>query len=172
MTKVELPKHLIKTSWGRCAVIREAVDSSYQQVGWYWNSEVRIAMAPDVSGFRGGLNYDHGDLSLQECLNSVIEIKNMLINQAVKQVEATISEVRWLVFNCRVKAETETEGVMAALRIHSADPDTELCKRKPLKDGKCSLMIDDDLEAATAVLVLLDAHGRVLAKKLTLIAGE
>lgn len=172
MTKVELPKHLTETRWGRCAVLREAVDSGYPQVGWYWNSEVSIAMAPGVSSFRGGLHYDHGGLSLQECLTPVIEIKNTLINQAVKQVEATLSEVRWLGFNCRVKAETEAEGVMAVLRTHPADPDTELCKRKPLKDGKCSLMVDDDLEGATAVLVLLDADGRVLAKKPTLIGEE
>lgn len=172
MTKVDLPKHLTETRWGRCAVLRSAVDSGYQQVGWYWNPDVSIAMAPGVSCFRAGLHYDHGGLSLQECLTPMIEVQNTLKQQAKSQVTAKLSDVRWLGLTCRVKAETSAEEVFAVIRTHPANPDTEISARKRLKEGKCSLMLEDDHEGTSAVLVLLDANDQVLAKKPTLVGDE
>src|SRR5690606_3178728 len=75
MAKVELPKHLTETRWGRCAVIKDSMDSGYQQVGWFWNNAVSIAMAPGASSFIAGRYYDHGGLSLQECLTPVIAVR-------------------------------------------------------------------------------------------------
>lgn len=172
MSKVELTKHLTDTRWGRCAVIKDAVDTGYLQLGWYWNKDVSIAMAPGISSFKAGQYYDHGGLSLQECLTPIIEINS---NQQVKpgpSVTATLSDLRWLGLTCKVQAETGAEGVTAVLRTHAADADSEICKRKPLKSGKCSLMVDDDFEGMTAVLVLLDESGNVLAKKPTLVGDE
>ncbi|MGA6096989.1 BREX-1 system phosphatase PglZ type B [Stutzerimonas marianensis] len=172
MSKVDLPKHLTETRWGRCAVIKDSVDSGYQQVGWYWNSAVSIAMAPGVCSFKAGQNYDHGGLSLQECLTPVIQIRNTKALTAVSAVTAALSDIRWLGLTCKVQAETTADGVLAVLRTHPADPDSEITKRKPLKDGKCSLLVDDQFEGSSAVLVLLDDQGNVLAKKPTLVGDE
>lgn len=172
MAKVDLPKHLTETRWGRCAVIKDSVDSGYQQVGWYWNSAVSIAMAPGVCSFKAGQNYDHGGLSLQECMTPVIQIRNTKAVTAVSAVTAALSDIRWLGLTCKIQAETTAEGVLAVLRTHPADPDSEITKRKPLKDGKCSLLVDDQFEGSSAVLVLLDDQGNVLAKKPTLVGGE
>lgn len=172
MAKVDLPKHLTETRWGRCAVIKDSVDSGYQQVGWYWNSAVSIAMAPGVCSFKAGQNYDHGGLSLQECMTPVIQIRNTKALTAVSAVTATLSDIRWLGLTCKIQAETTAEGVLAVLRTHPADPDSEITKRKPLKDGKCSLLVDDQFEGSSAVLVLLDDQGNVLAKKPTLVGDE
>jgi hypothetical protein len=172
MSKVDLPKHLTETRWGRCAVIKDSVDSGYQQVGWYWNSAVSIAMAPGVCSFKAGQNYDHGGLSLQECMTPVIQIRNTKAVTAVSAVTATLSDIRWLGLTCKIQAETTADGVLAVLRTHPADPDSEITKRKPLKDGKCSLLVDDQFEGSSAVLVLLDDQGNVLAKKPTLVGDE
>lgn len=172
MAKVDLPKHLTETRWGRCAVIKDSVDSGYQQVGWYWNSAVSIAMAPGVCSFKAGQNYDHGGLSLQECMTPVIQIRNTKAVAAVSAVTAALSDIRWLGLTCKIQAETTAEGVLAVLRTHPADPDSEITKRKPLKDGKCSLLVDDQFEGSSAVLVLLDDQGNVLAKKPTLVGDE
>jgi hypothetical protein len=172
MAKVDLPKHLTETRWGRCAVIKDSVDSGYQQVGWYWNSAVSIAMAPGVCSFKAGQNYDHGGLSLQECMTPVIQIRNTKAVAAISAVTATLSDIRWLGLTCKIQAETQAEGVLAVLRTHPGDPDSEITKRKPLKDGKCSLMVDDQFEGSSAVLVLLDDQGNVLAKKPTLVGDE
>jgi len=172
MAKVDLPKHLTETRWGRCAVIKDSVDSGYQQVGWYWNSAVSIAMAPGVCSFKAGQNYDHGGLSLQECMTPVIQIRNTKAVTAVSAVTATLSDIRWLGLTCKIQAETTADGVLAVLRTYPADPDSEITKRKPLKDGKCSLLVDDQFEGSSAVLVLLDDQGNVLAKKPTLVGDE
>lgn len=172
MAKVDLPKHLTETRWGRCAVIKDSVDSGYQQVGWHWNSAVSIAMAPGVCSFKAGQNYDHGGLSLQECMTPVIQIRNTKAVTAVSAVTATLSDIRWLGLTCKIQAETTADGVLAVLRTHPADPDSEITKRKPFKDGKCSLLVDDQFEGSSAVLVLLDDQGNVLAKKPTLVGDE
>lgn len=172
MAKVDLPKHLTETRWGRCAAIKDSVTSEYQQVGWYWNNDVSIAMAPGARCFKAGQHYDHGGLSLQECMTPVIEIRSSQPALPVSAVSATLSDIRWLGLTCRVQAETEAEGVLAVLRTHPGDPDSEISKRKPLKKGKCSLMVDDQYEGSSAVLVLLDDQGNVLAKKPTLVGDE
>ncbi len=172
MTRVDLPKHLTETRWGRCAVIKDSVASGYQQVGWYWNNQVSIAMAPGASCFKAGLHYDHGGLSLQECLTPVIEILSKKSTAAQSTATATLSDLRWIGLTCKVQAETSSEGVLAVLRTHAADPESEISKRRPLKKGKCTLMVDDKHEDTSAVLVLLDEQGNVLAKKSTLVGEE
>lgn len=172
MARVDLPKHLTETRWGRCAVIKDSVVSGYQQVSWYWNSQVSIAMAPGLTCFKAGLHYDHGGLSLQECLTPVIEVFNKKKPVTESTVTATLSNLRWLGLTCRVQAETSAENVLAVLRTHPADSSTEICSRKPLKQGKCALLVDDEHEGTTAVLVLLDEQDNVLAKKPTLVGEE
>ena len=172
MVKVELAKHLTETRWSRCAVIKDSVDSGYQQVGWYWNSSVSIAMAPGACSFKAGQHYDHGGLSLQECLTPVIEVRSTQAPVTTSAISATLSDLRWLGLTCKVQAQTSAEGVLAVLRTHPADPDSEITKRKPLKEGKCTLLVDDQYEGTSAVLVLLDGQGNVLAKKPTLVGDE
>lgn len=172
MARVDLPKHLTETRWGRCALIKDSVASGYQQIGWHWNSQVSIAMAPGASCFKAGLHYDHGGLSLQECLTPVIELLSKQSKTAKAKITATLSDPRWVGLRCRVQAETSGEGVFAVLRTQPADPDTEISKRQLLKEGKCSLLVDDQFEGASAVLVLLDEQDNVLARKLTLVGGE
>ena len=172
MVKVELAKHLTETRWSRCAVIKDSVDSGYQQVGWYWNSAVSIAMAPGACSFKAGQHYDHGGLSLQECLTPVIEVRSTQAPVTTSAISATLSDLRWLGLTCKVQAQTSAEGVLAVLRTHPADPDSEITKRKPLKEGKCTLLVDDQYEGTSAVLVLLDGQGNVLAKKPTLVGDE
>lgn len=172
MKKVELPKYLTETRWGRCAVIKETVNSGFLEVNWYWNPQIHIAMAPGIHNFKAGQYYDHGGLSLQECFTPVITIVSN--KPSTKQVvNAVIDDIRWVGLVCKVKVTTESETVLAVLRTHPADPDSEICNRKPVKSGKASLMVEDDqLTQSSAVLVLLDDQGNVLAKKPTLVGDE
>ena len=87
-------------------------------------------------------------------------------------LQRLLEDLRWLGLTCKIQAQTASESVMAVLRTHAADAGTEISKRKPLKDGKCSLMVDDQYEHTSAVLVLLDEQGNVLAKLPTLVGGE
>lgn len=172
MPKVSLPKTLTETRWGRCAVIKDSVDSGFQQVGWYWNPNVSIAVAPGVSSFIAGHHYDHGGLSLQECLTPVITLRNTRAAKGKQDATAEIKDIRWLGLNCRVSVLTDNDGVSAVLRTRVADDGSSISRPKPIKNGKCSLMVDDEFEGESAVLVLLDSNGEVIAKKSTFVGED
>ncbi|WP_166424593.1 BREX-1 system phosphatase PglZ type B [Paraglaciecola sp. 20A4] len=170
MPKVDIPKHLTETRWGRCAVLKDSIKSEYLQVNWYWNPEVSIAMAPGISGFIDGKYYDHGGLSLQECLTPIIEVVNTAADMS-SGVKASISSVRWLGLTCKVEVETDGE-VYVCLRTSPADLSSEISKQKLVKNGKCTLMVEDDYEGTGAVLVLVDGNGELLAKKPMIVGDE
>ena len=172
MQKTDLPKHLTETRWGRCAVLKESASSGMLEVGWYWNPQVTIAMAPGARCFKAGQCYDHGGLSLQECLTPMIELVSTKSSRQ-KTVQAKVEDVRWMGLKCRIKVEVDDANVVAVLRTHAGDASSEICNRKPVKEGKCTLMVEDDrYEQQTAVLVLLDEHDNVLAKTATLVGEE
>lgn len=173
MEKVELAKHLTETRWGRCALVKSGVSTGYQEVGWHWNESVSIAMAPRVTCFKAGQHYDHGGLSLQECLTPVIKLVSSKPQIAKRSLSAELAEPRWAGLRCHVQAQLSEEAtIYAVLRTQQADASSEICQRKSLKDGKCSLVVDDEHEGKSAVLVLLDDNETVLAKKSTLVGDE
>lgn len=67
LPKAELPAKLTETKWGRCAVLKEAAgDHELLVLPWSFDANVRVALAPGISAFSSGRDYDHGGLSLQE----------------------------------------------------------------------------------------------------------
>ncbi len=74
LPKAELDKPLVRKYLSRCAILHDNASTGLSQVGWHWNPNVTIAMAPGVSAFTAGDYYNHGGLSLQECLTPVLEI--------------------------------------------------------------------------------------------------
>lgn len=74
LPKVELDKPLVRKHLSRCAILHDNVSTGLPQVGWHWNPNVTIAMAPGIGVFTFGDFYQHGGLSLQECLTPVLEI--------------------------------------------------------------------------------------------------
>lgn len=76
LPKGELNKSLGKNRQRRCAILNENVHHDGLIVPWYWNPSVSIAMAPGISSFVAGDYYNHGGLSIQECLTPVLNITN------------------------------------------------------------------------------------------------
>lgn len=67
LPKAELPAKLTETKWGRCAVLKDAAaDNHWLVLPWSFDAAVRVALAPGISAFSTGREYDHGGLSLQE----------------------------------------------------------------------------------------------------------
>lgn len=75
MPKAILNKNATSDQTPRCAIMKSTASSEHLTAPWYWNSNVNIAFAPGISAFRAGSHYDHGGLSLQECLTPVIDIR-------------------------------------------------------------------------------------------------
>lgn len=98
LPKVSLPKHATETRWGRCAQLKDSVSFSGLVVSWYWNFDVTIAMAPDISSFVGGRHYEHGGLSLQECITPVLKIRSFA--KVLSRASATIKTKKWVGLRC------------------------------------------------------------------------
>ena len=169
LPKVSLPKQATETLWGRCAQLKDSVSISGLVVAWHWNPSVSVAMAPSISSFIAGRHYEHGGLSLQECLTPILNIKSKFA--ILSQAKATITSKRWVGLACKVQVETG-DKVFAVLRKKPADEESNICVMKQIKDGGCSLLVeDDDYEGSSVVLVLLDSAGQLLAKQATIV-GE
>jgi len=169
MPKMDLPAQAADSRWGRCAQLKPNVHVEGLTLGWYWNANTAIHFPPGIYSFIAGRTYSHGGLSLQECLIPVISIEG----KPKPLAQASISSVRWLGLTCKVEVDSTTDGLLIDLRTKLADSATSLVKPKPVKEGKCSLMVsDDDHEGLMAMVVIVDKKGNVLAKQATTVGGD
>ena len=63
LPKTDLPEHLTLLRKGRCARLKEGSNTDQQIVPWYWDNEASIALAPGISCYEAGKEYEHGGLS-------------------------------------------------------------------------------------------------------------
>lgn len=170
LPKLDLPKYLVETRWGRCALIKQGAHSDLPSVPWHWDNAVHVAVPPGIAAFKASLEYVHGGLSVQECL-----VPELIVSSAAPvETEIAISSVKWLGLRCRVQTNPGAVGLMADIREGIADKTTSLvAKPKEIEpDGQTSLLIlDDHKSGAKATVVLVDASDTVVAKFPTVI-GE
>ncbi|WP_282176010.1 BREX-1 system phosphatase PglZ type B [Vibrio nereis] len=76
LPKGEIHKSLGTNRQRRCAILKTNAQYDGLVVPWFWNPSVSIAMAPGISGYVSGDHYNHGGLSLQECLTPVLNVRN------------------------------------------------------------------------------------------------
>jgi len=170
LPKLDLPKYLAETRWGRCALIKEGVQSELPSVPWHWASTVHVAVPPGVGAFKASLEYAHGGLSVQECLVPELTVSSA----APVEADIAIVSAKWVGLRCRVQASAGAVGLLADIRESIADKATSLvAKPKEIEpDGQTSLLVLDDRKSgARATVVLVDASDTVVAKFPTVI-GE
>jgi hypothetical protein len=170
LPKLDLPKYLAETRWGRCALIKEGVQSELPSVPWHWASTVHVAVPPGVGAFKASLEYAHGGLSVQECLVPELTVSSA----APVEADIAIVSAKWVGLRCRVQASAGAVGLLADIRESIADKATSLvAKPKEIEpDGQTSLLVLDDRKSgAKATVVLVDASDTVVAKFPTVI-GE
>ncbi len=170
LPKLDLPSFLVETRWGRCALIKEGVQSELPLVPWHWAGVVHVAVPPGVGAFKASLEYAHGGLSVQECLVPELTVTSA----APVEADIAITSVKWVGLRCRVQASAGAVGLLADIRESIADRATSLvAKAKETEpDGQTSLLVLDDRKSGTkATVVLVDANDTVVAKFPTVI-GE
>ena len=84
LPKIDLPKFLTDTRWGRCAVLADGAHSTLPVWPWTWSPAIQVVCAPGVGSFLGGLEYAHGGVSPQECRIPEIHVRNTAAAQATK----------------------------------------------------------------------------------------
>lgn len=169
LPKQELNKDLTETRWGRCALIKEGAKTDLLHLPWRWNPSVYIAYAPGISFFKRNEEYAHGGVSVQECLTPVLQV----YHTQVQKTTANIASVKWVNLSCKIETENAPEAYRVDIRTKYNDPTTSivLTQNKPLLDNKISLLVDDGAEGTSAAIVLTDANGVIMDKKLTLVGG-
>ena len=169
LPKADLPKYLTETRWRRCAVVKESASVNLPCFDWHWSEGVRIASPPGIQCFLAGEEYNHGGLSLQECVVPQISIRA----GTTPSVSATIESMKWSRLRCRIKVGGSFGGCSVDLREKAADPATSIVEPRPVgSEGAVSLVVEDDtLEGRAMNLVLLDAGGRIIEKKPVSIGG-
>jgi len=166
-----LPKYLVESRWSRCASIKSDAQVQTPLAGWYWNPSEVFAYATGARCFGNGMQYAHGGLSLQECLVPDLVFQG---DTAASDLVARIADVQWVKMRCRVVVETFVAGMTVDIRTKASDTASSLASPKPVDaEGRAGLLVEDDALIGTAAsVVLLDASGRVVAKRATTIGGE
>lgn len=181
LPKCELPKYLTATRWRRCAVVKPSATVELSCFSWFWSDDVRIACPPGIDCFMAGEEFNHGGLSLQECI-----VPQLIIRGGVPSiVAAKIEQVKWAGLRCRVRVSGQFTGCLVDLRDKAADPTTSLLRDPAVdapssetwakavgQDGNVALVVmDDRREGVATTLVLLDMAGNVLDKALVTVGG-
>ncbi len=169
LPKAHMPAWLTETRWGRCAQLKPGAAPAGLIAPWRWSSQVNIALAPDVSCYRAGMEYAHGGLSLQECVTPVLTIASTGAGSRV-EIEAD----RWRGLRCTIHVTGHAPPLIADIRTRAADPGASILVKPGEVDenGKASLLVEDDrLEGTAAFIVLVDGGGRVAAKASTTVGG-
>jgi hypothetical protein len=172
LEKVELAQHLTENdSCRKPRVARlkaQAPDVVHPTVAWTWDSSVRMVSPPGASSFVAGRLYEHGGISLQECVTPVLTVAAGSAASA-----ASITAVKWVGMRCRVDT-TAGAGVLVELRRSPGDSTAAVTQAKPVDElGEVKLLVTDDhLEGTTVHVVLLDDAGTVLAQRATTVGGD
>jgi hypothetical protein len=172
LPKAELPSYLTEAKWSRCAIVKGESSPGVPRFPWYWNPQKDFASAPGIRCFSAGHFYQHGGVSLQECLIAELSVKPN--SQRAKQ-KVTITKADWKGLRCRITVEPAGEGFRADLRSKPNDPDSTVAAGgKPL-DGTASVTLfveNEDLQGSVVAVVVCNEAGQILAKQNTTIGGE
>lgn len=173
LPKVELPYYLTKDEKmkkGRTGRLAEGAVAPGGTVPWFWDPGVRMAVAPGIAAFVAGEVYEHGGVSLQECVTPVITVR--AATGARGPVALTVT---WRGLRADVSAAGAPDGSHVDLRHKAGDPATSLLAGPvPVSaDGAARILVEDaDAIETAAFLVLLDADERVIAQDTVIIGGE
>ena len=171
LPKVDLPKFLTETRWGRCAVLTDAAHSELATFPWSWSPAVQIVCAPGVGSFLGGLEYAHGGLSPQECRIPEIQVRG---SATAATLNVRIASIKWVNLRCRVTLQGDFSSLTVDLRLRPADAGSSVVEaaKAPDASGVASLvLVRDELVGDSASAVVLASDGSVV-QKLSLVLGE
>ncbi len=171
LPKAELPEHLTHMRKGRCAQLKESSYTDQQTMPWYWNSDIQIALAPNICCYEAGKEYEHGGLSPQECIVPIITISRPS-DGGSKAI--TIENISWRGLRCTINIRGATSSMQVDIRTKAGDPATSLTNTpKTLNaDGTVSLLVpDEEQRGEAALIVILNSDGTIGQQISTIIGG-
>jgi len=166
MEKIELPVATTVKKKGRCARLKEGAAVETPTIPWFWDQDVRIAVAPGVTCFEANKEYEHGGVSPQECIVPRLSVRAGSGRPTADGPE--IVNIKWLGLLCRIELTGVSADVRADLRALPGDPNTSIAEEAKETAGakRVSLIVpDEEHEDEKAYFVLAAPDGRILAQR-------
>jgi hypothetical protein len=167
LPKLDLPKHLTESRWGRCATPETGAQHGFPETGWFWNPALPMVLAPGISSFVKGLEYTHGGLTLQEAMLPVLLIKADATGPTRKP---ELVSTKWKGLRLLVVLKGAA-GLKVDLRTKAADPKSSVLPEDQrgkvvAETGEVSVIVaNDDLQGTAVLLVVSTPDGTVIFKQ-------
>lgn len=168
LPKVDLPQHLTvggHNRKARCGRLDQGATTSLPVVPWMWDPTVAIAVAPGSAAFESGQVYEHGGVSLQECVTPLL----IVTAAAMRAEPAPLSiSVRWRGLRAVVTVPQAPAGASLDLRGKAGDQASSVVESPAQigSDGTAALLVEDeDLEGRMVFAVVLDATGTPVGQR-------
>lgn len=174
LEKAHLPEHLTEVRKGRCARLKTGSQTELQTVPWFWDGSVNIAMSPGARCFEEGKEYEHGGLSVQECVLPLLTIRS----GAPQKPSLRLGSTTWKGFRCIVtltsRDQSQSDSYKVDIRTKTADAASSLCDGGKVVTGESVALVvaNDDFRGAAVHVVLLDAGGAVVDKVTTAVPDD
>jgi hypothetical protein len=165
MEKVELPPATAELKKGRCARLKDGAAVDVPTVSWFWDPDVRIAIAPGATCFEANKEYEHGGVSPQEC---IVPRLTVTAGTAAPTSGPAFTKVKWFGLVCRVDISGVPKGTVADIRGLPAEPKSSIAEqaKETSGSGTVSLLVsNEDHEGERAHLVLAAPDGQILAQR-------
>ena len=172
LPKIELPSALTNSKWGRCAVLKNGADTEERIFPWYWNSNQHFALADGISCFKKGDEYNHGGLSVQECIVLEMSICNTSVDMDTNSVD--FADIVWKGLRCTIVADGDFSGIKVDIRTEAGNEDSSVVvSKKAFKENGTSSVVveDEEMEGKSVAVVLLDKSGNLVKQSCTIIGG-
>jgi hypothetical protein len=169
---IQMSKDLTDNKWGRCASIKPGASTSARLYPWFWNPNQQFALADGVSCYGRSVDYNHGGLSLQECLTLDLVVTRS--GSASSKQVAEVTDIAWKGLRCTVAVDGQYANLSLDIRTQAGEPASSVVVSvKPLKDnGTASVVVEnEELQGRAAFLVLVNATGELAAEANTVIGG-
>ena len=116
---IQMSKDLTDNKWGRCASIKPGASTGERLYPWFWNPNQQFALADGVSCYGKSVDYNHGGLSLQECLTLDLVVTRSGCASA-KQV-AEVTDIAWKGLRCTVAVDGQFANLSLDIRAQAGD---------------------------------------------------
>ncbi len=171
LNKHELPESRTVVRKPRAARLKTgADDGGYPGVAYVYDPSIRIVSPHGIAAFEAGCVYEHGGLSLQECVTPVLTVTKDDSGSA----SGRIIDLSWVNLRCRVVVEAAPAGAAVDVRVNPGDAGSSVSTRPKAVEGSdegAVLVGDDTLEGSDVYAVLVSAEGAILSQKSTRVGG-
>ncbi len=174
LPKVDLPKHLTVSRWGRTAIAQPGAMHSYKEVPWFWGGGHAVILSPGIAVFRDGLEYAHGGITLQETLMPVIKVFQ---KNPAQSLDVCIVSYKWVGLRLQIVLEGANSNCIVDIRTKAADASTSVLsdnqKQKSIDlDGSITLVVENDSLIGQAAALVIISGNKIVAKDTITIGGN